>query len=257
MIVDKFILRRPSLKELGVENKVTVITNSDNYVDAQLKLGYTIQDNWQSIDTIVNWDKVPNIVIGVVGHEEDGKLNLYSAKYICTRMRGQDIYDADKRFKLVASKDSLEVTKFTELLKCKDMYEYGYDFDASKYNVLPVRVEPRMIKDNKVKYRTGRVFIPAMTVKNKYKDLLVSDFTGFTGTLEANDITTAKPQYDFDNPIAIYVMEGYKYLLNNVDAFNKEVLNITEKDKLRFETDNVWRIIGAKLSLGEIDVPIG
>ena len=257
--VDKFILRRPSLKELGVENKVTTLLNED-FVKKQIADGYTIEPGWEKIQTIVNWDRTPNIVVGVVGHEEDGVLRLYSAKYICDRLTNEIIADESGKFKVIISKDSLGVCKLPELLQRKELYEFAYDFIYDRKMVLPVAVEPQLVKDNKVKYRKGRVFIPAMLIKEKYCNLLVTDYSEFNQPLEnTNNIDRSESKKNsttLEDPIFLYIKFGMEYLENNPEKLQEEMDKITEDDMKKYNTDNKRRIIGIKLSLGEIDVPI-
>lgn len=262
MKVDKFILRRPSLKQLGVENKVTRLLTTDDFVRKHTQYGFQIEDGWEKIQTVVNWDKVPNIVVGVVGHEEDGVLRLYSAKYLVEKLKSETITDESGEFKINISKDSVSVTKFSKLLERPELYDYAYDFDKSKKMALPVAVEPRMVKDDKVKYRKGRIIIPAMTIKEKYYELLIDDFTEFHGTLDSAQVHIAESKekssenIEIPNPILMYIYYGIKHLSQDKDFLQKEMEKITEEDKKKFGIDNEWRILGIKLALGEIKVPI-
>lgn len=252
--VDKFILRRPSLKELGVENKVTTILDKD-FVEKQKAIGYTIQDGWEDITTIVNWDKAPNLVVGIVAHEDNDKLGLYSAQYICDRLNNEVVSDISGKHKLIISKDSLGVTKLVELLENKNMYEYAYDFIYERKMVLPVAVEPPLTKDKKIKYRKGRVFVPAMLIKEKYYNLLVSDYSEFNESINSKVEEIKSPTSSY-NPVFTYIELGLKYLEQNPTAYQEELNKITQEDLDKYDVEDKRRVIGIKLAKNEIRVPM-
>lgn len=208
LVIDKFILHRPSYKDLGVPNEVSTILTKQDELDKMCGWDITTPGFQTAVDIIkgkqkaeiANWDIVPLNLVGVIGHEAySTNKKLYSIEYFKNNNITGDFVTDDLEYKLsISASGRVNISNFDKLVQDKVMCDFAYNFNVQEViagsetgnkvvEPAPVNIAPGVKVNGTTKYMKGRVLIPSKSIKSQYQELLVKEVSEFTGSLESSN----------------------------------------------------------------------
>lgn len=264
-IIDMVLFARPSFKMMGVDERVTTLASSQGVIE-RLKSSKDRISNYEDLlrvieteqTTIANYDKIPQQIKGLVVHEE-GSTERYVVS--TTKYEGIpiDTYQTqDGQVKVNITPDGVKVSNIGRVFETGEYdFIYGYDKHSSKEIV--TAADPAIKLDGKTYYLRARILAPTLMLKEKYKSIQVNGYFPFIDVpdIEPKEVTRAPMQtrsIGNINPILINAINKIEKAGLNSSLIEKELSNITEADKQRFNCDNEYQILACKIVLGEVEV---